>query len=359
MSDLMGAPAVVLANGQLDSIHGKTTHGLVRGPSRFEIVAVVDPGAAGRDAGDCVDGRARGIPVVASIEAALALDPKPRVCVIGVATHGGILPPEVRGEVIEAAQAGLTVINGLHRHLANDPEIAAAAAAGNARLIDFRRAKPVEELRFWSGEIYDVEAPRVAIIGTDCAIGKRTTAGFLTQECIDRGIRADMIYTGQTGYLQGYAHGFLFDATPNDFVSGELEGAILECARDSAPDMILIEGQASLRNPSGPCGPELLLSAGAQGAVLLVAPGRQFFEGLEPMEIPLPSTAAEIALIEAYGVPVLALGVHTEGLDAAAAEAARGQLEIDHGIPAVLPVTDGVGRIVDALADRFGLGSTR
>lgn len=360
MSDLMGAPAVVLANGQLDSIHGKTTHGLVRGPSRFEIVAVVDPSTSseGSDAGTWVDGRRRGIPVVGSVADALTLAPRPNVCVIGVATHGGMLPPDVRGEVLTAAREGLTVVNGLHAHLADDPEIADAALAGNARLIDFRRAKAIGDLRFWSGEIYDIEIPRIAVLGIDCAIGKRTTAGFLKQVLADRGIRADMIYTGQTGFLQGYRHGFFFDATPNDFVSGELEGAILDCARESSPELILIEGQASLRNPSGPCGSELLLSAAAHGAVLLVAPGRRDFEGLE-REIPLPSVAEEIALIKAYGVPVLALGVHTEGLDSESAEAARAALEAEHGVPAVLPVTDGVGRMVDVLIDRFGLGDER
>ena len=38
------------------------------------------------------------------------------------------------------------------------------------------------------------------------------------------GRRTEVIYTGQTGWLQGFRHGFIFDATLNDFVSGELEG---------------------------------------------------------------------------------------------------------------------------------------
>ena len=37
-----------------------------------------------------------------------------------------------------------------------------------------------------------------------------------------------MIYTGQTGWLQGGEYGFIFDSTLNDFVSGELENAIRE-----------------------------------------------------------------------------------------------------------------------------------
>lgn len=358
MSDLMGAPAVVLANGQLDTIHGKTTHGLVRGPSRFRVVAVVEPRFAGRDAGELVDGRARGIPVVASVADALAGTPRPQVCVVGIATHGGILPDDARAQVLAAAHAGLTVINGLHRHLADDEEIAAAARAAGGRLIDFRRSKPAHQLRFWSGEILALRTPRIAVLGTDCAVGKRTTAGFLNQAFAERGIRSDLVYTGQTGYLQGYRHGFFFDATPNDFVAGELEAAVLDCARDSRPDIILVEGQASLRNPAGPCGAELLLSARADGTVLQAVPGRQLFEGLEHTGLRIPTVADEIALIESYGVPVLALTINPEGLDAEQAKQTCARLEADHHIPVVLPVTDGVSRVIDALVAHLGIEAT-
>ena len=68
--------------------------------------------------------------------------------------------------------------------------------------------------------------------------------------------------------MQGYSHGFLFDSVPNDFVAGELEHAIVSCATELDPDLIVLEGQSSLRNPSGPAGSEFLLSAGARGVSL-------------------------------------------------------------------------------------------
>lgn len=353
--DLIDAPAVALANGQLGSLHGKTTHGLIRGPSRFEIVAVVDPDHAGQDAGEVIDGRARGIPVVATIHQALAIDPKPQVCVIGLATKGGVLPDDVRADVMAAAQAGLTIVNGLHRYLADDPQIAVAAQAGGARLVDFRRTKPASELAFWTGDVLDLKVPRVAVLGTDCAVGKRTTAGFVREAMAARGLRAEVVFTGQTGYLQGYRHGFFFDATPNDFVSGELERAILACARETKPNLMLIEGQASLRNPSGPAGSELLLSAALSGVVLQIVPGRTYFEGLEDLALAIPSTASEIRLIQAYGVPVLAMAINDEGLSEAEARATADELENAHSIPVVLPLRDGVDRIADTLCARLGL----
>ena len=88
-----------------------------------------------------------------------------------------------------------------------------------------------------------------------------------------RGKQAEMIYTGQTGWMQGSPYGFIFDSTVNDFIGGELEKAVLTCAREAKPDYILLEGQSALRNPSGPCGSEYLLSANAKGVILQHAPG--------------------------------------------------------------------------------------
>ena len=42
------------------------------------------------------------------------------------------------------------------------------------------------------------------------------------------------ITSGQTGWMQGGKYGFILDSTVNDFVSGELEKAIVECDREMA-----------------------------------------------------------------------------------------------------------------------------
>ena len=39
----MTQSAVLLTNGMLQTPFAKTTHGLVRGPSRYEILGVIDP----------------------------------------------------------------------------------------------------------------------------------------------------------------------------------------------------------------------------------------------------------------------------------------------------------------------------
>jgi len=250
---------------------------------------------------------------------------------------------------------GMTLVNGLHQLLSDDLEIARIVAANGGSIHDIRRPRPVSELRFWTGEVLELDTPRIAVLGTDCAVGKRTTAMLLTEECRRRGLRAEMIYTGQTGWLQGLDHGFILDSTPNDFVCGELERAILDCHRDLAPQILFLEGQSGLRNPAGPCGAELLLAAGSAAAILQHAPGRVFFEDLDRLGYRIPSAADEIELIRLFGVDVCGLTLHEENLTRETGAAIRDRLARELEIPVLLPMREGVGRIVDELCARFPL----
>src|SRR5262245_10703948 len=111
----MGESAIVLAEGHFRSGEAKTAHGLVRGPARWRITGVIDSTCAGADAGELLDGRARAIPVFATLAEALKkLPERPQWCVVGVATHGGRLPEGLRGTLHDAADAGLSIANGLH-----------------------------------------------------------------------------------------------------------------------------------------------------------------------------------------------------------------------------------------------------
>jgi uncharacterized NAD-dependent epimerase/dehydratase family protein len=341
----MDGVAVVLAPGAFRTDSAKTAHGLVRGSERFEVVAVLDADAAGHDAGELLDGHRRGVPIFASLVEALdGARRRPDTCIVGVATPGGTIPPTLRALLVEAAGAGLSLVNGLHQLLRDDPDIAAAAARGGARLVDVRRPRPASELHFWTGAIAGVRAPRVAVLGTDCAIGKRTTARMLVEACRADRLRAEMIYTGQTGWMQGGRYGVILDAVINDFVSGELEHAVVSCDRAESPDIIVIEGQSSLRNPSGPCGAELLVSCQARAVILQHAPGRACFRGRP--DWPLPALEDEVALIQLYGADVLAVTLSGEGLSPA--DLARAQSEIARriGIPVVRPLEEGAAPLV-------------
>jgi uncharacterized NAD-dependent epimerase/dehydratase family protein len=345
MNDTIRGTAIVLTNGMLSIDNAKTAHGLIRETERFEIVGLIDHAHVGRDAGEVLDGKHRDMPIAASVADFFEQYPerRPAYCIVGVALPGGVLPDDFKAELKTALEKGCHLVNGLHTFLSDDPEFVALAADRGRQLIDVRKPKPRSELHFWSGAIHQVRAPRIAVLGTDCALGKRTTARWLRNACRAAGIETELLYTGQTGWMQGSPYGFIFDSTINDFISGEIEHAIVRCDREANPDLILIEGQSALRNPTGPCGSEFLLSGQCHAVVLQHAPGRQCYEGTE---LRIGSVAAEIGLIEYYGARVLAVTLNEEGLNDDEVARIQTELETDLGIPVLRPLREGVERLV-------------
>jgi uncharacterized NAD-dependent epimerase/dehydratase family protein len=341
--------AIVLTNGLLTSSDAKTAHGLIRGTERFTIVGIVDCAAtAGKDAGELLDGKKRNIPVFENFETAMGTLKQVQYLVIGVATVGGKLPGNMLEVVIKAIEAGVSIVNGLHEYLNDKPEVVALAKSKGVTLTDVRKPKNREDLHFWTGEIFKVTAPIIAVIGMDCAMGKRTTARMLRQACEVNNIKGQMIYTGQTGWLQGGQYGFVFDSTLNDFVSGELENAIVSCWKETGAEMIFLEGQSSLRNPSGPCGIELLISGNAKHVVLLFAPKRKYFDN-DAHWGAIPPVETEIEIIEKLGSKVIAVAVNTEDCSIEEAFAYQKEYEQKLNIPVLLPIQEGVDKLIPTL----------
>jgi uncharacterized NAD-dependent epimerase/dehydratase family protein len=338
--------AIVLTAGLLNTSDAKTAHGLIRESNRFKIVGIIDEKNAGSDAGELLDGVHRGIPVLANITAALPLQPE--YCIVGVAVTGGIFPEAMIIDVKEAISSGISVVNGLHDYLTERADIVELAKSNGVQLIDIRKPKQRKDLKFWTGKIFQLKTPVVAVLGTDCSMGKRTTTRFLMNDCQQAGINAQMIYTGQTGWLQGSEYGFIFDSTLNDFVAGELEHAVLNCATNTRPDIILIEGQSALRNPSGPCGSEMLVSANARHVILVHAPKRIFYED-DPAWGAIPNLESEIALIKMYGANVIAVALNTEHCTQEEAREFQHHFENTLNMTVILPLMEGCKRIVTHL----------
>lgn len=339
--------AIIITAGHLDSNNGKTAHGLIRGTERFNIVGVIDDKHPGKDAGEVLDGRKRNIPIYSSIED-FTQNSKEQAAygIIGVATKGGVIPESLRAILKNALMSGLGLVNGLHEYISEIPELAELARAKGLEIIDVRKPKKFKDLHFWSGEIKTVKCPKIAVLGTDCALGKRTTARFLMQAMRAAGFKAEMIYTGQTGWMQGAKYGFVFDSTLNDFISGEMEHAIVQCWNEVKPDIIFIEGQSSLRNPSGPAGAEWIVSADADAAILQHNPPRVKYKGLEDYPALIPDVKDEIALIKIYGAPTVGLTVNTHKMTEKEARDYATNKEKELGIPVILPLEDGVDRLV-------------
>ncbi len=345
----MKKSAFVLTNGIYASSDAKTAHGLVRGTERFLISGVIDQeGTAGKDAGELLDGVHRGIPIYANLAAAWESHPETTVLVIGVATVGGVLPADMLVIIKAAIEKGLSIVNGLHDYLNDHADIVALAQQKGVSLTDIRKPKKRADLHFFTGDIFKLSTPVIAVIGMDCAMGKRTTARLLKEACAEEQIKAEMIYTGQTGWLQGNEYGFVFDSTLNDFVSGELEHAILSCAREAKPSIIFLEGQSALRNPSGPCGLELLISGNAKHTILVFAPKRIYFDN-EPHWGKIPSVESEIEIIEKFGSKVIALAMNTEGCSDEEALLLKQQYEQELKLPVLAPLQKGVDELIPVL----------
>jgi uncharacterized NAD-dependent epimerase/dehydratase family protein len=344
--------AIVITAGYLDTYSGKTAHGLIRGTERFNIVGVIDNKFSGRDAGEVLDGKKRNIPVYGSLHEFVKLsNQKAKYCILGVATKGGVIPESLQVMLKEALESGFGIVNGLHDYVSDHADLAELAKQKGLEIIDVRRPKKFKDLHFWSGDIKRVHCPKIAVLGTDCALGKRTTTRFLVEAMRKAGFKAEMIYTGQTGWMQGARYGFIFDSTLNDFISGEMEHAIVKCWDEAKPDIIFIEGQSSLRNPSGPAGSEWIVSADANAVVLQHHPIRKQYKDMEFYPAYLPEIKDEIAMIKMYGAPTVALTVNTGKMKEADARAYAEQKKIELGIPVVLPLEDGVDSLVPLFRD--------
>ncbi len=342
--------ACILTGGLLDTHHAKTAHGLLRETARFDIMGVIDQKLAGHKAGEFVDGESSQTDIYASIaELVAAHGCKPEYAIIGTATKGGVLSDSLYPVVKEALSHGLHLVNGLHQPLSEVKELQVFASEHGATIFDIRKPKPFGELTFWNGQIDEVSSLRIGVLGTDCSIGKRTTTKLLTNELNASGIKSEMIYTGQTGWMQGSNHGLFFDATPNDFIPGEIEKAMVDCWRDGQPEVILVEGQASLLNPGGPCGSEFIISGKLHGVILQHHPVRKKYSNLERLPDTIQNPQVDIEIIRLLGSEVWAITLNTAGMSAEEVKQAAAEIAADTGIPVICPLEEGLESVVDLI----------
>ena len=340
--------AVVLCEGSFAHTGGKTAHGLVRTTRRYRVRAVIDSTTAGQDAGAFLDGSPNGIPIVRDLEAAIAAAGRPDVLVVGVATHGGVLPAECRPAIRGALERGIHVDSGLHEFLGDDAEFAALAKTTGARIRDVRRTPPRSAMHAFTGDVLRTPSLRVAVLGTDSGVGKRTTAQILVAGLVERGLRAALVGTGQTAWMQGAPYSLVLDSLVNDFVSGEIEHQVLRATREGKAEVVVVEGQGCLTHPAYPGGFEILAGAQPQAVVLQHAPARAHYDGWP--DFPLAGPEKERTLIEMLGpAKVVAVTLNHEGLTPDEVRRRGREIEARLGLPSCDPLRDGVARVIDVL----------
>jgi uncharacterized NAD-dependent epimerase/dehydratase family protein len=205
-----------------------------------------------------------GLPLMTPQEARAA---GAKAVVIGVANSGGFIPASWLPSLLQAMDAGLDIISGMHARLSDIGALRDAAQRLGRRLIDIRQ--PPADIPVASGR--PRTGHRLLTLGTDCALGKKYTALALANEFTARGLDATFRATGQTGILIA-GGGIPMDAVVADFAAGAAE--LLTPA--TAPDhWDVIEGQGSLFHPAY-AGVSLALLHGSQPDVIVVChePGR-------------------------------------------------------------------------------------
>jgi uncharacterized NAD-dependent epimerase/dehydratase family protein len=262
---------------------------------------------------------------------------------IGVAPVGGQLPESWVPTLVQALDAGLDIVSGMHTRLESHPALAAAATRCGARLVNVRhsdRPLPTGTGRKRSGL-------RVLTVGTDCALGKKYTALALTQALQACGAKASFRATGQTGIMIA-GEGIAIDAVVADFIAGAAE----QLSPDNAADhWDVIEGQGALFHPAY-AGVTLGLLHGSQPDALVLChdPSRTTIEDYP--HIPLPSLResirryVEAAQLTNPAVRCVGVAINSSTL---------GDLEWTHYRQAVaeelgLPVCDPMRGGVDAIA---------
>lgn len=349
----LGSSAIVYCDQQFGEQDGKTANGLVRHSEKYTILSVIDARRAGLDAGEFLDGTPNGIPVLASlVEAVAHAGHVPDYLICGVAPADGLLSDAQRVVLLDGIARGMHIINGLHEFLNDDAEFVAAALIAGVTITDVRRPKEKRDLHLFSGRIFDVTCPRIAILGTDGAIGKRTTATLLVQALNDVGIKAVMVGTGQTTLIQGGKYGAALDAMVPQFISGEVEHQVVQAFEGEDPDVIVIEGQGALSHPAYLSSGHILRGSRPHGVIVQHAPKRRVL-GDFPM-MPMPTAASEIALIEAFAdTRVIGVTINHEEMTPLEIDDAIADHRLHLGLPVTDPLTRSAAELVDMVLLAF------
>jgi uncharacterized NAD-dependent epimerase/dehydratase family protein len=338
----MNQRLLFLAEGELDIFNAKTAVSVIRYRPEA-VVGVLDSQHAGRTTREVL-GVAAAVPIVATLEEGLALQPD--TLVIGIAPAGGQLPSAWRATIIRALQAGLSVISGLHLFLGDDPELASLAAAHGGQIVDLRRPpldQPIAAMR-----ALGTRALRVLTVGTDCNVGKKIAALEITAAGKRLGMDARFVATGQSGMLIA-GSGVTLDRVPGDFMAGCIEQAVVA---DGDSDLVVVEGQGSLLHPAY-SGVTLAQMHGAlpHAMILVHHAGREM---MRKQPLRLPPLAEWIRRYEDAVAPlfpgrVTGIAINPYGLTPEATREVIARAEDETGLPAVDVVTEGADRLVRAL----------
>jgi uncharacterized NAD-dependent epimerase/dehydratase family protein len=344
---------VILAEGQFGAHSAKTAYGVIRyGPD--DVVAVLDSARAGQNVSTFLPGH--DIPILGTLDEALALPNRPDALLIGIAPTGGRLPDAWRRTILRAIEAGLDVLSGLHTFVGDDPVFAAAAAARGTRIVDYRR--PPDRMETAVGRRHGPGKRVILTVGTDCAIGKMSVALELRRAGTAAGERVSFVPTGQTGMMiEGW--GVAVDRLISDFAQGTVEWLVEE--GEARGDWVIVEGQGSLDHPAySSVTLALIHGATPQAMIMVHKPGQteHDFDHLPGASFPIASLPGYIELHERIAglvapSKVVAVALNTSLYpDDRDAQQVIEEIAAETGLPADDPVRFGADRLWPSIRQR-------
>jgi uncharacterized NAD-dependent epimerase/dehydratase family protein len=345
--------AIVYCENQFGLVDGKTASGLIRHSDTYTILGVIDSRLKGQDAGEVLGIKDSNIPIFASLEDALEnLNTIPDCYIYGKAPLEASIPVHERVLILEAMQKGMNIINGLHQFFSEDLEFVQAAKKYGIKIKDVRKPPQLSDSHIYAGNISKVNIPVIAILGTDCACGKMTTAVELNKALNSLGIKSVMVATGQTSIMQGAKYGVTMDALVSQFVIGEVEHAVVQAFEQENPDIILVEGQSALSHPAFMSSVGILKGSMPDGIILQHPPSRVF--RCDFPNLPMPTLESEIKLIEAFSQSqIIAIALSHENMTAKNILKVVDEYEAYFKLPTTDVLTDGCQKLIQSLCKYF------
>lgn len=345
--------AIVYSENEFGKIDGKVANGLVRHSEKYKIVGVIDSSKVGLDALEHLDGIKSGILIHKDIDSAIeSLPQAPEYFIYGIAPLESFLDQSQREVIFYAMSRGMNIVNGLPQFLTEDEEFVKKALEYNVKIYDIRKPPERKDLHNFTGRIVEVKIPVVAVMGTDCAVGKRTTAVCLVEALKKEGLKAVFVTTGQTGILQGSKYGVAIDVLTSGFSTGEVENAVVNAYEREQPDIIVVEGQGALSHPAFTSS-SAIIRGSMPKAIIIQHPPRRVSHCDYPA-FPMPTLESEIELIELFSkAKVIALTINHEDMTDDEVKSCIVEYEYKYDLPTTDVLKMGPDKLVQRLYDIF------
>lgn len=349
----MQQTALIYCEGFFGKMDGKTANGLIRNSQKYRIVGVIDSTKAGMDAGEYIEGIKNDIPVFINLDHALeCLSKVPNAFIYGIAPAEAFLKENERNIVLHAMKKKLDIVNTLHEFFSEDAEFVECSQLNGVAIYDIRQPPKASDRRLFSGRILNIHTPVLAVLGTDSAVGKRTTSMLLVEALIKEGLHAVFVATGQTGLIQGAKYGVAIDALPSQYVIGEIENQIMMAHDQEHPDIIIVEGQGAVSHPAyiSSCG---ILRGSRPGSVIVQhAPKRKCLGDFPFMEV--PTVKSEIEIIESFSqAKVIAVTINHENMSNKELSDSITTYEEQLHLPTTDVLTHGCDKLITSILEKY------